>query len=132
MLEVKNVTGPHLIVVPKSTLSNWMKEIRTWAPTLKAIRFHGDKETREDLVRTRLEPAQRDEERDWNVCVTTYEVCNIEKSTLGKFAWSYLYVFVSQNWAHKHAWKPHFPPIFTGLLTKLIDSRMKPRRSARP
>jgi len=92
MLEYQEKNGPHLILVPKSTLSNWMNEIARWAPTLKAIRFHGDKATREAMVRDVLEPAMRDEDRDWHVCVTTYEVCNIEKTTLSKFAWSYLII----------------------------------------
>lgn len=92
MLEFKNIGGPHLIVVPKSTLSNWMSEFARWAPTLKAIRFHGDKTTREQIVTEQLEPAQRDEDRTWNVCVTTYEVCNIEKNALSKFAWCYLVI----------------------------------------
>jgi len=79
-------------VVPKSTLSNWMNEFSRWAPTLKVVRFHGDKTTREEIGRTQLIPAHRDEERTWNVVVTTYEVCNIEKNTLGKFAWNYLII----------------------------------------
>ena len=86
------MNGPHLIVVSKSTLSNWMGEIGRWAPTLTAIKFHGDKATREDVIRNHLEPGQRDEDRTWNVCVTTYEVCNIEKNVLSKFAWSYLII----------------------------------------
>lgn len=69
-----------------------MNELARWAPTLTAIRFHGSKEERDDIVKNFLEPAQRDEDREWNVCVTTYEVCNIEKTTLGKFAWSYLII----------------------------------------
>ena len=28
--EFLNITGPHLIVVPKSTLSNWMNELKRW------------------------------------------------------------------------------------------------------
>ena len=92
MMEFRNVTGPHLVVVPKSTLSKWMGELARWAPTLTPIKFHGDKATREELIRTRLEPGQRDEDRDWHVCVTTYEVCNIEKNVLNKFAWSYLII----------------------------------------
>lgn len=69
-----------------------MTEISRWAPTLNAVKFHGDKETREDIVSTILQPGQIDEERDWHVVVTTYEVCNIEKNTLKKFAWSYLII----------------------------------------
>lgn len=92
MHEYRNETGPHLIVVPKSTLSNWMNEIARWAPDLKAVKFHGDKATREAIVQQQLEPAQKDEDREWNVLVTTYEVCNIEKNVLKKFAWSYLII----------------------------------------
>jgi SWI/SNF-related matrix-associated actin-dependent regulator of chromatin subfamily A member 5 len=92
MMEYRNVNGPHLIVVPKSTLSNWMGELARWAPTLKPIKFHGDKATREEIVRNHLEPGQRDEDRNWHVVVTTYEVCNIERNTLSKFAWSYLII----------------------------------------
>ena len=92
MLEYHNVNGPHLIVVPKSTLSNWMGELGRWAPTLTPIKFHGDKATREEIIRNHLEPGQRDEDRNWHVVVTTYEVCNIEKNVLNKFAWSYLII----------------------------------------
>ena len=92
MFEYRNCTGPHLIVVPKSTLSNWMKELGRWTPTLKPIQFHGDKKSREDIANTILQPGQRDEDRSWHVCVTTYEVCNIEKNVLNKFAWSYLII----------------------------------------
>jgi SNF2-related domain/HMG-box domain/DNA-binding domain len=92
MLEYRNDTGPHLIIVPKSTLSNWMNELARWAPTLKTVKFHGSKEEREDFVKNTLEPAHRDENRTWNVLVTTYEIINIEKNSLLKFAWSYLIV----------------------------------------
>lgn len=97
MLECQLVTGPHLIIVPKSTLSNWMNEFKRWAPTLTALRFHGDKAAREEIIKTQLEPSQRDEHRQWNVCVTTYEVCNIEKATLGKFTWCYLIIDEAQR-----------------------------------
>jgi SWI/SNF-related matrix-associated actin-dependent regulator of chromatin subfamily A member 5 len=92
MQEYQNQNGPHLIVVPKSTLSNWMNEIARWAPTLKAVKFHGTKEERLQLTREVMEPAQRDENREWNVCVTTYEVCNMDRQVLNKFAWSYLII----------------------------------------
>jgi SWI/SNF-related matrix-associated actin-dependent regulator of chromatin subfamily A member 5 len=92
MQEYLQLDGPHLIVVPKSTLSNWMNEIKRWAPTLNAVKFHGNKEERDHLTKTLMEPAQKDDDRTWNVCVTTYEVCNIDKHVLNKFAWSYLII----------------------------------------
>ena len=30
--------------------------------------------------------------RDFDVCVTTYEVCNLESSSLSKFSWHYLVI----------------------------------------
>lgn len=49
--------GPHLIVVPKRTLSNWMNEIGRWAPTLKAFCFHGEKTERAKMVKEMIQPA---------------------------------------------------------------------------
>ncbi len=92
MMEYLDVNGPHLIVVPKSTLSNWMAEFKRWAPTLKPIKFHGNKQEREEIATEILQPGQRDELRSWNVVVTTYEVCNMDKNVLNKFAWSYLII----------------------------------------
>src|SRR5271170_3048036 len=46
--------GPHLLVVPKSTLQNWMNECRRWVPSLEAFIFHGDREARAVLVKDRL------------------------------------------------------------------------------
>ena len=92
MLEYQDCTGPHLVVVPKSVLSNWMMEFARWAPTVRVVKFHGDKEEREQISRESMEPAQRDEDRTWNVCVTTYEVCNLDKNVLNKFAWQYLII----------------------------------------
>jgi SWI/SNF-related matrix-associated actin-dependent regulator of chromatin subfamily A member 5 len=93
-----------------------------WAPTLKAIRFHGDKAMREEIIRTQLEPAQRDENRQWHVCVTTYEICNIEKSVLGKFAWNYFIIDEAHRLKNEassfsktvRAFETRFPLLLTG------------------
>jgi len=114
--EYLRVQGPHLILVPKSTLSNWMIELNRWCPALRAIRFHGNKEERQTIVDEyftneaaahdgkrpkrqvrneetgEMEDDNSDNPRAWDVCVTTYEVCNTEKKTLGKFAWKYLVI----------------------------------------
>ena len=43
MMEYEKVRGPHLILVTKSTLSNWMNELKRWCPELRGVRFHGSK-----------------------------------------------------------------------------------------
>lgn len=114
--EFLKIQGPHLICVPKSTLSNWMNELNRWCPSLRAIRFHGMKEEREELIEDyftneaaahdgrrptkqirneetgEMEDDNSDNPRAWDVCVTTYEMANTEKRTLGKFAWKYLVI----------------------------------------
>ena len=76
--------GPHLILVPKSTLGNWMNEMKRFCPSLKCFRFYGNKEERVELVRQ-----LRQEHRDWNVVIATYEMAVIEKGPLGRIAWKW-------------------------------------------
>ena len=92
MLEFKDISGPHLIIVPKSTLSNWMNEIARWCPALRAVRFHGSKDDRQHFIENILKPTKRNEERDWDVCVTTYEISNLEKNAIQKMAWRCLII----------------------------------------
>ena len=53
------VTGPHLVIVPKSTLANWIKEINRWCPTLRPVRLHGTKEERQELLSTTLQAGKK-------------------------------------------------------------------------
>ncbi|UYV79076.1 SMARCAD1 [Cordylochernes scorpioides] len=41
--------GPHLIVVPSSTLDNWIRELETWLPTAKLLCYYGSQEQRKDI-----------------------------------------------------------------------------------
>ncbi|PHJ14865.1 swi2 snf2 brahma [Cystoisospora suis] len=45
--EFKNNAGPHLILVPLSTLPNWADELRRWCPSLKVILFKEKEESEE-------------------------------------------------------------------------------------
>lgn len=81
-----NVPGPHLIVVPKSTLQNWSREFQQWTPDVNTIVLSGTKEERADLIATRLLT------QDFDVCITSYEICLIEKSALKKFSFEYIVI----------------------------------------
>ncbi|RHY24975.1 hypothetical protein DYB32_008585 [Aphanomyces invadans] len=89
-----NISGPHLVLVPKSTLSNWLNEFHRWCPSLRAIKFHGDKEERDRVVDEVLCPGLAQDKRKFDVCVTTFEMCLKAKTTLAKFAWRYGHSFV--------------------------------------
>lgn len=47
MHEYKGISGPHIILVPKSTLSNWLNELKRWCPALRPLRFHGTRASHE-------------------------------------------------------------------------------------
>ena len=80
----RDISGPHLIVVPKSTLQNWKREFERWTPDFNVIILTGTKEERADIIANRLLP------QDFEVCITSYEICLIEKSALKKFSFEYI------------------------------------------
>ncbi|XP_043253834.1 SWI/SNF-related matrix-associated actin-dependent regulator of chromatin subfamily A containing DEAD/H box 1 homolog [Colletes gigas] len=41
--------GPHLIVVPSSTMENWNNEMEKWSPGLKVVRYFGSQEERKEM-----------------------------------------------------------------------------------
>ena len=57
--EYTGVTGPHIVLLPKSTLSNWMNEFKRWCPSVRALRFHGDKHERAEIVQNVIKPGAR-------------------------------------------------------------------------
>lgn len=78
--------GPFLLLVPKSTLKNWMRELDRWCPSLKSTCLTGSKEERAAHIRDVIAPGQ------WDCLVTSYEICVIEKACLKKFVWEYIVV----------------------------------------
>ena len=66
LIEKKNENGPFLIIVPLSTLSNWVLEFGKWAPTISAIGYKGSPNTRRVL-------ANVVRQHRFNVLITTYE-----------------------------------------------------------
>ncbi|KAJ1932325.1 chromatin remodeling complex Adenosinetriphosphatase, partial [Linderina macrospora] len=74
----RNMRGPHLIVVPKSTLHNWKAEFNRWVPDLDVFLLHGDKHARAEIFDQHLTP------NTFNCCITTYEMCLICKTQLRK------------------------------------------------
>lgn len=62
--------GPHLIVVPGSTLENWLREFERFSDTLVVLPYYGSLKEREEF---REDLAARREAGELNVVVTTYE-----------------------------------------------------------
>ena len=83
---IMGITGPHLVVVPKSTLDNWKREFARWTPDVSVFVLQGSKEERHNLISDRLM------EEDFDVCITSYELILREKSHLKKLAWEYIII----------------------------------------
>ena len=49
LIETKGVRGPYLIIVPLSTLSNWMLEFDRWSPSVDKIAYKGTPQVRKSL-----------------------------------------------------------------------------------
>jgi chromodomain-helicase-DNA-binding protein 1 len=47
LCEQLKVRGPFLVVVPLSTVPNWIKEFRKWLPQMNAVVYVGDNKSRE-------------------------------------------------------------------------------------
>ncbi|KAI5450775.1 chromatin remodeling complex Adenosinetriphosphatase [Naganishia albida] len=80
------ITGPHLIVVPKSTLNNWEREIAKWVPGFSTLVLQGTREERAEMIEKRVLP------QDFDIMVTSYEMCLREKTTFKKFSWEYIVI----------------------------------------
>lgn len=52
----RDTPGPHLIVVPKSTLQNWAREFERWTPDVNTVVLTGSKEERAAIIADRLIP----------------------------------------------------------------------------
>ncbi|XP_038874770.1 ISWI chromatin-remodeling complex ATPase CHR11 isoform X2 [Benincasa hispida] len=84
--EYRGITGPHMVVAPKSTLGNWMNEIRRFCPVLRAVKFLGNPDERRDIRENLLVAGKFD------VCVTSFEMAIKEKSCLRRFSWRYIII----------------------------------------
>ena len=43
----QHIAGPYLVVVPLSTVPNWIREFRKWLPQVNALVYVGDSKSRE-------------------------------------------------------------------------------------
>eukprot|EP00628_Pelagophyceae_sp_CCMP2097_P016816 CAMPEP_0206848868 /NCGR_PEP_ID=MMETSP0975-20121206/26230_1 /ASSEMBLY_ACC=CAM_ASM_000399 /TAXON_ID=483370 /ORGANISM="non described non described, Strain CCMP2097" /LENGTH=1097 /DNA_ID=CAMNT_0054391505 /DNA_START=1 /DNA_END=3291 /DNA_ORIENTATION=- len=84
--EVRGITGPHIVIVPKSVVNNWIRELKKWCPMLRPVKMLGDREERNRVMRDELVAGQFD------VCVTSYEGVLKEKSFLCKTNWQYVLI----------------------------------------
>jgi SWI/SNF-related matrix-associated actin-dependent regulator of chromatin subfamily A member 5 len=90
--ENRGVKGPHIVIVPKSVVGNWMREIRNWCPVIRPIRMGGTKDERLKFEKEHLPVDPATGKHKWDVLVTSYEGFLKERSKLAKIDWRYLII----------------------------------------
>jgi ATP-dependent DNA helicase len=92
------VSGPFLIIAPLSTITNWIKEFKKFAPLLPAVLYHGNAKEREDLRGLHLAEVHKIREgfnnprTARNIFVTSYEIAMNDRVHFRKINWRYIVV----------------------------------------
>jgi SWI/SNF-related matrix-associated actin-dependent regulator of chromatin subfamily A protein 2/4 len=96
LMEKKGVYGPFLVIVPLSTLSNWMMELDRWAPTIVKVAYKGSPSQRKNLHGI-LRSGR------FNMVVTTYEYIMKDKSVLSKVKWRLMVIDEGHRMKNHHS-----------------------------
>ena len=81
--EWKEDAFPHLIVVPKSTITNWEKEFGKFCPSFDTCCLIGSQEERELIIESRIKTG------GFKVLITSFDVLRIEIATLRKLRFGF-------------------------------------------
>ncbi|XP_041084665.1 probable global transcription activator SNF2L2 isoform X1 [Polyodon spathula] len=95
LMEHKRLNGPYLIIVPLSTLSNWVYELDKWSPSVVKISYKGTPAMRRSLL-GQLRSGK------FNVLLTTYEYVIKDKQILAKIRWKYMIVDEGHRMKNHH------------------------------
>ncbi|KAH7002188.1 SNF2 family N-terminal domain-containing protein [Ilyonectria destructans] len=92
--EKENYLGPHLIVAPLSTLSNWMDEFHQWTPSIPVVMYHGSKDKREEIFEKEMmrhlkkgRPTTK-----FPVVCTSYEMVLRDQHNLSRIQWEFIII----------------------------------------
>ncbi|CAN4080377.1 unnamed protein product [Withania somnifera] len=93
-----NAALPSLVLVPLSTMPNWLAEFQLWAPHLNVVEYHGTAKARAVIrqfewhARVQNDLSKRSISYKFNVLLTTYEMVLVDCTYLRGIPWEVLVV----------------------------------------
>lgn len=90
LIYARRQNGPHLVVVPLSTIPAWQETFEKWSPDVNCIYYLGNTEARKNL--REYEFYQSNNKPRFNVLLTTYEYILKDRNELGSIKWQFLAV----------------------------------------
>ena len=85
LMEKKGQSGPFLIIVPLSTITNWVNEFEKWAPSIVKVEYKGSQANRK-AAQAVIKQGK------FNVLITTYEYVIKDRPFLCKFKWLHMII----------------------------------------
>jgi ATP-dependent helicase STH1/SNF2 len=133
LIETKKQPGPYLVIVPLSTMPNWISEFEKWAPSVRVVSYKGT-------------PAQRKNAQaeirqgNFQVLLTTYEYIIKDRPLLSKIKW--LHMIIDEGHRMKNTqsrlsltltqhYSSRYRLILTGTPLQVSDSPLHPVHRAR-
>lgn len=90
LIYARRQNGPHLVVVPLSTIPAWQETFEKWSPDVNCLYYLGNTEARRSIRDYEL--YQSNGKPKFNVLLTTYEYILKDRSELGAIKWQFLAV----------------------------------------
>ncbi|XP_953907.1 SNF2-family protein (chromodomain-helicase-DNA-binding protein 1) [Theileria annulata] len=100
--------GPYLIIVPQSTIDNWMREFEAWLPQANAVCYYGNATAREMIRQrelTRIFVPGKGERYKCDVCITTPSIINspADLDFLRRISWQLMVVDEAHQLKNKNS-----------------------------
>lgn len=92
-----NQPGPYLIVVPLSTLPNWIMEFERFAPEIPVVLFYGDHEKRSQIYKQIRKEHKIGSCKTKPVVITSFETPQAERKFLSTYKWRYIIIDEGQR-----------------------------------
>ncbi|KAF4635873.1 hypothetical protein G7Y89_g2204 [Cudoniella acicularis] len=92
--EKEKYYGPHLIVAPLSTLSNWQEEFQKWVPSVPVVLYHGTIQHRREIFKTKImeHVVNGRVTEKFPVVLTSPEITMNDESFLSKINWEIIII----------------------------------------